>query len=310
MPGMYDLVSWAWVPITIWAALCQTVRTGLQKSLKGRLSTNGASFTRFLYGMPLAAAYMLGIAHWQGLPLPALHGEFLLWLVFGATAQILATNLLILALTLRNFMVGTAYSKTEAIQAAVFGLVLLGEPVTIGGLAAIIAGTVGVMLMSLKDAGNKWRAFLLGWSERPALIGIASGSLFAISAVGFRAASLSLDTPSLPVAAAVAVACATVFQTGVMAIYLRWREPGEIGRVLRHWRAGSLVGLTSAAGSVGWFTAMALQVAAYVRMLGMIEMAFTFITAVLIFHERPSRAETAGAALLLAGILFGLAMKL
>ncbi len=307
MPAMTDFAPYAWIPITIWAAACQTLRTGLQKQLKGRLSTNGASFTRFLYGMPLALLYLAAVVYFTGLPVPAPHWEFIAWLLVGATAQIFATNLLILALTLRNFVVGTAYSKTEAIQAAVFGLLLLGETVSIGGVVAIILGTVGVMLISLKHADNKLHAFLLGWTERSALIGIASGGLFAISAVGFRAASLSLDTGNMPLAAGTTLAWATVYQTLVMALWLAWREKGQIGQVLAAWRPGMLVGIASAAGSAGWFTAMAMQLAAYVRMLGLVEMVFTFLMSYLVFRERPARAEIIGVIVLLTGIFIGLA---
>ncbi len=314
MPAMTapDSLAWAayaWIPITIWAAACQTVRTGLQKQLKGRLSTNGASFTRFLYGMPLALLYLTAVVHFTGLSVPAPHWAFIGWLLIGATFQIFATNLLILALTLRNFVVGTAYSKTEAIQAAIFGLLLLGEAVSPGGIAAIILGTIGVMLISLKHADNKLHAFLLGWTERSALIGIASGGLFAISSVGFRAAALSLDTDNMPLAAGTTLAWATIYQTLVMACWLAWREKGQIGQVLAAWRPGILVGIASAAGSAGWFTAMAMQVAAYVRMLGLVEMVFTFLMSYLVFRERPARAEIIGVMVLLVGIVLGLAVR-
>jgi drug/metabolite transporter (DMT)-like permease len=302
-------MEWAWIPITIWAAACQTVRTGLQKHLKGRLSTNGASFTRFVFGMPLAIVYLLVAAQISQAPIPAPNIEFIGWMVLGAVAQILATNLLILALSLRNFVVGTAYSKTEAIQAALFGVVLLGETINIYGVIAILLGTVGVMLISLKSSENKLQAFLLGWTERSALIGIASGGLFAISAIGFRAASLSLEAANIPLAAATTLAYATSLQTLLMLTYLALREPGQLGQVAAAWRPGILVGLTSAAGSAGWFTAMALQVAAYVRMLGLVEIVFTFLVSYLAFRERPSRPEIAGVLILLGGIALGLASR-
>lgn len=302
-------MEWAWIPITIWAAACQTVRTGLQKHLKGRLSTNGASFTRFVFGMPLAIVYLLVAAQISQAPIPAPNIEFIGWMVLGAVAQILATNLLILALSLRNFVVGTAYSKTEAIQAALFGVVLLGETINIYGVIAILLGTVGVMLISLKSSENKLQAFLLGWTERSALIGIASGGLFAISAIGFRAASLSLEAANIPLAAATTLAYATSLQTLLMLTYLALREPGQLGQVAAAWIPGILVGLTSAAGSAGWFTAMALQVAAYVRMLGLVEIVFTFLVSYLAFRERPSRPEIAGVLILLGGIALGLASR-
>ncbi len=300
-------MEWAWIPITIWAAACQTVRTGLQKHLKGRLSTNGASFTRFIFGMPLALIYLCIAAQVSQAPVPAANGSFLGWMLFGAVAQIIATNLLILALSLRNFVVGTAYSKTEAIQAAIFGVVLLGETISAAGVFAIILGTIGVMLISLRGSDDKLRAFLLGWTERSALIGIASGGFFAVSAIGFRAASLSLEAANIPLAAATTLAYATVTQTLLMLAFIAWREPAQLRAVAAAWKPGLMVGITSAAGSAGWFTAMALQVAAYVRMLGLVEIVFTFLIGYFAFREKPSSTEIIGVALLLSGIALSLA---
>lgn len=302
-------MEWAWIPITIWAAFCQTIRTGLQKQLKGRLSTNGASFTRFVYGLPLAVAYLLATLWATGRALPEGHAEFYAWTALGAVAQILATNLLILALTMRNFVVATAYSKTEALQAAAFGMLILAEPVSLGGIAAIMIGTMGVLLISLKGSDNALHAFLFGWMEKSALIGIGSGALFAVSAIGFRAASLSLSEDFLPLAAATTLVHAILLQIVLMMAYLAWREPGELRRVAAAWKPGLIVGMASAAGSAGWFTAMALQVAAYVRMLGMTEMIFTFLMSYLVFRERPARTEIVGVVILLAGILLALAAR-
>lgn len=302
-------MEWAWIPITIWAAACQSLRTGLQKQLKGRLSTNGASFVRFAYGLPLAIVYLAACLYFTGKPLPGTHAEFYAWTALGAVAQILATNLLILALSMRNFVVATAYSKTEALQAAAFGMLILAEPVSPGGVAAILIGTIGVLLISLKGSDNAVKAFLFGWTEKSALIGIGSGALFAVSAIGFRAASLSLNEDFLPLAAAATLVHAIVIQIALMLAYLLLREPGEINRVIAAWRPGLIVGMASAAGSAGWFTAMALQVAAYVRMLGMSEMVFTFLMSYLVFREKPARNEIIGVVVLIGGILLGLAVR-
>lgn len=302
-------MEWAWIPITIWAAFCQTIRTGLQKQLKGRLSTNGASYVRFAYGLPVALLYLAAVTYGTGRALPAGHLEFYGWTALGAIAQILATNLLILALSMRNFVVATAYSKTEALQAAAFGMLILAEPVSLSGIAAIVIGTIGVLLISLKGSGAPLRAFLWGWTERSALIGIGSGALFAVSAIGFRAAALSLNELFLPLAAATTLVHAIILQIAVMTVYLVWREPGELRRVALAWKPGLVVGIASAAGSAGWFTAMALQVAAYVRMLGMTEMIFTFLMSYLVFRERPALSEVVGVLVLIAGILLALAVR-
>src|SRR5262245_19138299 len=110
----------AWIPITIVAALSQTARNGLQRSLKGRLSTNGAAFTRFVFGLPFACVYLgvvvaAGISTW---PQPGV--TFWAWLVAAGLSQIVATSLLIHVMAARNFATAVAYAKTEVAQAAAF----------------------------------------------------------------------------------------------------------------------------------------------------------------------------------------------
>ena len=53
----------------------------------------------------------------------------------------------------RSFVVTIAYIKTEAIQVALFGLIFLGDPVTLGMVVAILVATAGVVVMSLKGKG-------------------------------------------------------------------------------------------------------------------------------------------------------------
>ena len=103
--------------------------------------------------------------------------------------------------------------------------------------------------------------------------------------------------------AAFTLACVTVFQTLVMAIYMRLREPGQITRVIQAWRVAGWVGLSGMMGSAGWFTAMTIQNAAYVRALGQIELVFTFAASYFFFHEQTNRIELFGIALVIGGIL-------
>ncbi|MGH7003655.1 MAG: hypothetical protein ACREIP_06880 [Alphaproteobacteria bacterium] len=114
-------MTWLWIPITIAAALLQNIRTALQKHLKGRLSTNAATYTRYVFGFPLAILYLVVLTAGFGLALPAFNWSFAAWMAVGAVTQIVATSLLLYAFTYKNFAVGVAYSKTEVIQAAVFG---------------------------------------------------------------------------------------------------------------------------------------------------------------------------------------------
>ena len=296
-------MTWIWIPITVAAAVSQNLRTALQKHLKGRLSTNGANYTRYAFGLPFALAYALALNGIVGLDWPRPDPSFFGWVLLGGVSQILATSLLIEAMTRRNFAAGIAYSKTEVVQAALFEAVFLGLALTAGGIFAIVLATLGVMLISLRQSVAPWRDVLTGWTDRVALLGLASGGLFAISAVAFRAASIGLDHPSFLMSAGYTLAWTQALQTALLTAWLLLREPGQLRAVWHAWRPGLLVGLTGTLGSMCWFTAFTIQIAAYVRTLGLIELVFTFLMGRYAFGERASRYEVMGVAALVAGIV-------
>ena len=293
----------AWIPITVAAAFFQNLRSALQKHLKGRLSTTGATFSRFAYAVPLALLYVAALAVLAGHDLPAPNSTFVAYAVIGGLAQITATALLLYSFAFRNFAVGTTYSKTETVQTAIFGIVLLGDPLGLGAAAAIVISLIGVMAISVARTRTTFLGLLTSLLEKPALIGIASGAFFGLSAISYRGASLSLGDHGFLIRAAYTLACVTVFQTLVMALYMRLREPGQVTAVFRAWRVAAWAGISGMVASACWFTAMTIQNAAYVRALGQIELVFTFAASILLFREWPNRAEVIGILLVIAGIL-------
>jgi drug/metabolite transporter (DMT)-like permease len=292
-----------WIPITLGAAFFQNLRSALQKHLKARLSTSGAAFSRFCYAFPFALAYLATLVGPLGLELPRPNAIFGLYCVLGGTAQILATALLVHLFSYRNFAVGTTYSKTETVQTALFGIVILGDPLSAAAAVAIGVSLCGVLAISVAKSQMTARSLVLGWTEPPALIGIASGGFFGISAVSYRAASLSLGGEGFLAQAGYTLACVTVLQTLGMGLYIRLREPGQLSAVLRAWPVAALVGLCGMIASACWFTAMTIQNAAYVRALGQVELLFTFVASTVFFRERTNAVEFAGIALVVAGIL-------
>lgn len=292
-----------WIPITIAAAFLQNLRSAAQKHLKSVMGTTGATFVRFGFGLPFAFLYLALLSGLGGYALPGPNPAFLGWMVLGALGQIGATFLLIHLFSYRNFAVGTAYSRTEPAQAALFGLIFLGDRVTGGALAAIAISVFGVMLISVAHMPMTARNLIGSVFARHALIGLASGTLFGIAAVAYRAASLSLGGPNFVVQAAVTLAWTIALQTVVMGTWMIWRDRAEIGRVARAWRVSLFTGFVGATASFGWFMAMTLQQAAVVKALAQVEMLFTFAAAVFFFKERVNRLETAGCVLIVAGIV-------
>ena len=292
-----------WVLITLAAAFMQNLRSALQKHLKGSLSTSGATFCRFIYAVPLALAYVTLLGEGFGFEWPAPNPRFALFAMLGGVTQITATALLVYLFSLRNFAVGTTYSKTETVQTAIFGLVILGEPIGLAATFAIGISLAGVMLISAAKSRLNLRNLLLGLTGRAAFIGVLSGTFFGLSAVAYRAASLSLGGEGFLMQAGFTLACVVLFQTALMTIWIRLREPGELTRVVRRWRIASLVGVSGMLGSAGWFTAMTLENAAYVRAVGQIELIFTFIASYFFFRERSNTLELAGILLIVTGII-------
>src|ERR1041384_5185781 len=179
---MIDAGLWAVFPLL--AAAGQTARNAMQRELTAALGTVGATHVRFLFGFPFAIVFLFVVVTTTGLSLPAPPAVFWPWVLLGALAQIVATALMLATMNDRSFVVTIAYIKTEAIQAALFGLVFLHGPLTIGMAVAILIATAGVVIMSLKGQGA------LEGGYRPVVLGLVSAAAFAVSAVGYRGAIL------------------------------------------------------------------------------------------------------------------------
>jgi drug/metabolite transporter (DMT)-like permease len=292
-----------WIPITVGAAFLQNLRSAAQKHLKSVMGTTGATFVRFGFGFPFVLLLVWLLHTVAGYPVPAPNARFLFWATVGGLSQIGATFLLIHLFSFRNFAVGTAYSRTEPAQAAVFGMLLLGERVTPGTILAIAISVFGVMLISVAHAPKNWKSLFTSVLSPTALIGLASGTLFGIAAVAYRAASLSLGGPNYIMQAATTLAWVICFQTIIMFAWMAWRERAEIGRIARAWKPSLFTGFVGASASFGWFAAMTLQQAAVVKALAQIELLFTFAAAILFFREKITSIETLGCVLIALGIV-------
>ncbi len=295
--------GWLWIPITLWAAFAQTLRNAAQRGLTKDLGTLGATLVRFLYGLPFAAAWLAGVHLVGGFAVPAINATFLGWAAFGAVSQIAATALLLKVMTERNFTLGVAYSKSEIIQVAFFGFIFLGDRIGLAVAIAIVLGTAGVLMLAPADREHPWRAMLTGWTSRLALYGIASGTGFALSAVGFRGASLALEGSSFLVAAATTLLVAQSIQTLLLGGWLLARHRDVVLRVLQAWRMSLFAGFMGAAASAGWFTAMAIERVAYVRTLGLTELLFSYVISMRVFREKLEPRELAGIGLLVVGLV-------
>ena len=291
-----------WIPVTIAAASFQTVRFMLQKSLSTvKLTAAGATFARFAYSFPLAVLALTIAVLLTGYSPPPLTAWFWLYAVVGGTAQILATICVVALFKQRNFAVGITFKKTEVIQTAIVGFLVLGDQISNGALLAIILGLAAVLLLSKSPEGvGAWWKHL---SNRASRLGLGSGVLFAFSSVGYRGASLELGDIDAWFRALITLAFVVTFQFISMGLWLLWRDRAELIAVWQTRSTGVFVGLTSLCGSFCWFFAFTLQNAAYVKALGQVELIFSLLASILFFHETITRREIAGMTLLGVSIL-------
>jgi drug/metabolite transporter (DMT)-like permease len=292
---MSDVPAWWWIVFTLLAATGQTFRNAAQKNLTATLGTIGATHVRFLFGMPFGLLFLVCVMLATGRAFPALSGSFAAWLLFGALSQIAGTALLLSAMKLRSFVVATAYAKTEPVQLALLGLVFLGDRLSWPTVTAILIATVGVMLMS--------RQGVKPVDYRSVGFGLLSGAMFAFSAIGFRGAILALDSPSFVVNATVTLALGQVLQSAILTSYLLWRSPATLREIFKAWRPSTLAGFMGAFASQMWFLAFAIEAAARVRTLALIEILFAQALSRKLFAQGTSWREGLGIGLVVVGVV-------
>lgn len=290
-----------WIVASILAAFFQTIRTGLQRHLKQHLPTSAINWIRYSFGLPFIIVYVWALlASGYTIPDP---GEYFLFYCLGAAiAQILGTGFLITLFSYRNFAVGTTYAKTESLQTAFLGVLLFGEAVSFGGLVAIIVGVIGILLISLVEEKITILSLIRAMISKTALIGLAAGAAFSFSGLFIRQATLDLDG-SYIINAASTLLVVMVMQIVLLGIWMFIRNRNIVREILQHWKAASLVGLTSTLGSIGWFTAFALTNAAYVKTVGQVELLFALFLSHHFFKEHINKKEIAGMVLVVGSII-------
>lgn len=295
--------SWIWIPITLFAVVMQTVRTAGQKHLTAHLDPIAVTLVRFLFGLPFAALYLVCVALGTDQPFPPFNATFIGFTVLGGIAQIVATVLLIYLFSLRNFAVGTTYARTEAFLTAFIGSLFFGEWISAQGWVAIIVSVAGVVVLTIARSQVDSPSILGRLWNRAAAIGLGSGLGFALASLSIRKASLSFGIDDFLLTAGITLVVMVCLQTLIMIVYVAVKSPAQFAIIARQWRVSLFVGVTSALGSIGWFTAMTVERAAYVKSLGQIEFVFALLISTLFFRERTTGLELLGMMLVAGGVV-------
>lgn len=284
-----------WAVFTLIAAAAQTARNAMQRELTATLGTVGATHVRFLFGFPFALLFLVGVVTATGAELPKPPAIFWPWVLAGAFTQIAATATMLSVMGQRSFVVAYGYIKTEPVHVALFGLIFLGDKVTPLSAAAILIATAGVIVISLKAGAGEA-------STRSTIVGLFSGALFGLSAIGYRGAILSLHLPDFVVAATFTVTMGLVMQAALLSLYLALRDPKILRAISRAWRPSLFAGFMGAFASEFWFLAFAITSAANVRTLALVEVLFAQGVTHFVFKQPTTTRESIGIIIVVIGV--------
>lgn len=257
-----------WVPFTLTAAFAQVLRNAVQSRLTARIGTVGGTQVRFVYGLPFAAILLAIYLLFVPSPIPPIPAEALAWSFAGSVTQIVATALMLVVMAKRDFGVAYAYIKTEPVTVAVLGFVLIGDRLSWLGWVAVLIVTVGVVMASLRmgDSAAKLREW------KPLVVGVASGALFGLTAICFRASIDLVPQGGFMLRSLTMLVVSLAIQSVTLAVWFVLKDASGFFGSLREWRLSVLAGALGALASAGWFISFSLTLAANVRTLALIEM--------------------------------------
>ncbi len=296
-------LPWLWIPITIFAAFVQNIRSAAQKHLTSELTTISVTMVRFLFGLPFGLLYVWFLHSRTTDAFPEISGSFIAMTALAGASQIMGTALLVYLFSLRNFAVGTTYARTEAFLTAILGALFFGEVVVIYGWAAILVSVIGVIMITVAKTGLRGGQLLTLLFDKAAWIGVASGLAFAMASLSMRKASLILGVDDFLYRAGLTMIAMLTMQTVVMCLYVLVTNPGQYRIIWNNRKVCLLVGVSSVMGTIGWATAFTLEQAAYVKSLAQVEFVFTLAASYWFFKERSTPRELCGIALVITGII-------
>lgn len=268
----------AWIFFTLMAAFMQSWRNALQSRLSKEVKVWGVTLARFIWAGPIAACYLGALYLWQPQALPTITTPFVGYVIGAAIMQILATGLMVKLFQQNNFAIGAGLAKSEALVAALLGVLFFGTQLSMLGWAGVLVGGFAIMLMSSQQG-------LRGLSMTTLLLGLASGTAFALTSLWVREASLQLDLPFVHRAAWVLLLVISL-QTLMLVSYLAYRDRQSLLALWQRPKLTLATSVTSCLGSIGWFSAMSLQAVPYVKTLGQVEIFFTMAIASLWFKDK------------------------
>ncbi len=280
-----------WIPFTLCAAFTQALRNAQQKQLSVEVNALGVTLARFIWALPLALGYLALLYAIEPNPWPHFNAHFVLAATGGALAQIIATALMVVLFQRRSYAAGVGLAKSEALLAALLGVLFFGARLGAVGWLGVWVGAMAVWLMRGRGAPGSTDFSTL-------VIGLASGLGFALTTLWVRDACHQLNLSFMHTAVWVLV-WTIALQVTVLTGWLLLRDRATLVQL---WQRPALVfriSLSSSIASLCWFTAVNLEDVGLVKTLGQVEVFFTLLLSHHWLKEQVSNRERLGLLLIL-----------
>lgn len=302
-----------WVLISLSAGILQTARNGLSRSLSGKLPPTLLSWSRFAFNLPFSVLLiaMLYLGGERGAP--DLSVWFFVLCAIGGVGQLLGNVALISSFAMATFAQSIVIHKTEVALAAVAGLLFFEQPPTSISWFGIVLSAVGVMMIGLATAKSKvggdlsWRSGFA--ANRGSALALLAAGLLVVAGFGISLATdeLKSQNPLVDgtfVLAATTLLWVTLIEVVILTTWLLVRQRSSFGLVRPNIGRLSAIGLTSFAGSLGWFWAFSVSFVSYVKAVGQIESVLSVLLAIYLWKEQSTRDQLPGIVLTILGIVF------
>ena len=285
-----------WIWFTLLAAFAQSGRNAFQKQLSKTVPVLGVTLARFLYATPIAFGYLYFLYQVEpSYAIPQFSGLFFAYILGASLCQILATALMVQLFRLKNYAIGVGLARSEAILAAILGVIFFGTEISYLGWLGVIIGGVALFLMT-----GVTQLRYLSWQTL--LIGIGSGLSFALTSLWVREASLQLHSDFLLSAAWVLFSVISL-EALLLLIYLGLFERSTLQKLWKQPKFSIATSLFSFLGSFGWFNAMSLNDVAFVKTVGQVEILVMLMISYFIFKERLKSQDLIGIFLIVLAAL-------
>lgn len=290
-----------WIFLTISATILQTFRNIEQKNLGKKLDALSASWSRFILPLPLAIICLF-------LTIDDVNLKFLQCVMICSVFQILGNVMMIKTLQSKNFSIGIAFMKTEALQAVVVGGIIFSQTVSNISIMAIIIASVGVLLISNLKFSNSSK-ILTNLKSSSTLYGLFGGFCFSITGFNIKIATTNLSAFGYnKINAGIITLMWIIFLQNILFALVKSFQKRlivDFKKIVNIENKKSFLKASfySFFGSIAWFCAYSFGEVILVKTLGQIELVFALLVSHFMFKERHNFKEIIGIFLILLGIL-------